>query len=227
MYEAIKNILCTLYMTSLYKSLFQVKSKNIANIFPQTNNYDMLKYDDDTLTFISTKYQARRIIKIIKMYLSAMKKNIKILKIVDATACIGGDTISFAKYFNHVYSIEMDKVRYEWLKNNVNVYGIKNVTMYSDDSTRKLFSLPIYHMVFIDPPWGGSDYKNQKTITLALGSYKIEELVNKLLEEKEDLLLVVLKLPINYDLNYLRINIKFRLNIHVIKNILLAVISKS
>ena len=42
--------------------------------------------------------------------------------VCDATACVGGNTISFAKVFRHVTSIELDPGRYEMLKKNVSSY---------------------------------------------------------------------------------------------------------
>ncbi len=39
--------------------------------------------------------------------------------ITDAAACIGGNTLNFAKHFAHVNSVEIDPMRAEFLRNNV------------------------------------------------------------------------------------------------------------
>ena len=42
------------------------------------------------------------------------------LNIVDCTACIGGDCISFSKYFNSVLAIEKNKTHFKIWKENAN-----------------------------------------------------------------------------------------------------------
>ena len=39
--------------------------------------------------------------------------------IVDATACVGGNTVSFARFFGDVVSLELDKSRAKMLRSNV------------------------------------------------------------------------------------------------------------
>jgi tRNA/tmRNA/rRNA uracil-C5-methylase (TrmA/RlmC/RlmD family) len=53
--------------------------------------------------------------------------------ITDATANNGGNTIHFAFDFHHVNSVEIEKDQFDILKNNIDTYGIKNVTLYNDD----------------------------------------------------------------------------------------------
>ena len=43
------------------------------------------------------------------------------LSITDATACIGGNTISFGKYFSNVISIELEEYNFKILEHNIKV----------------------------------------------------------------------------------------------------------
>ena len=51
--------------------------------------------------------------------------------ITDACACVGGNTLAFAKLFHHVNAIEIDSVRASYLKHNVEtVCGFHNVSVH-------------------------------------------------------------------------------------------------
>jgi hypothetical protein len=99
---------------------------------------------------------------------------------------------------------------------------VAGFTDYNENSMIKLNP----HVIFIDPPWGGADYKNSDTLTLKLGDITIEDLINNIINKfsnyYENLLesiiepsertkiilnnynnkLIVLKLPKNYDIEY-------------------------
>ena len=49
------------------------------------------------------------------------KDELSKLSITDATACIGGNTISFGKFFSNVHSIEYEDFNYKILDHNVKV----------------------------------------------------------------------------------------------------------
>ena len=53
-------------------------------------------------------------------------------KIIDLTAGCGGNLISFGKYFNNVTGLEIDKQRFDILKNNLSSYNI-NVNILNDE----------------------------------------------------------------------------------------------
>lgn len=175
-------------------------------LFPKTKkeNYSSLKIDQDTLTYITTPHTAQQICDIIKKY--AGDNDIDIKCIVDCTACVGGDTIAMARRFDHVISIEIDKKRYDMLKNNIDVYNLNNVTLMNDDCLSALKIIKRPNVVYIDPPWGGKNYKSIKKIRLSLGNVSIEDIVINTLTKKYSEIapdLIVLKLPKNYDILYL------------------------
>lgn len=110
-------------------------------------------------------------------------KNIstKSLNIIDCTAGIGGDTISFSKYFNSVLAIEKNITHFHILKNNVEALYLQNVILENDDFIKKVNEIVLnnnkYNLLFIDPPWGGPNYKNLKDINLFI----IDNKENKIL----------------------------------------------
>jgi hypothetical protein len=103
----------------------------------------------------------------IMIVLSNIFKDTSKLTITDATACIGGDTLNFALKFGHVHSIELSEENFEALENNVQAYNLHNVTLYQGDCT-KLFNWNT-NVLYIDPPWGGKDYKKHKELDLFVG----------------------------------------------------------
>lgn len=152
----------------------------------------------------------------VKNYVKIDKTNDEILysfNIIDATACIGGNTLNFCKYFFNVISIELNKVHYDILNNNINACGYNNIKTYNANFLDFINSNNIESdMIFIDPPWGGFQYKIHKYFNLKLGTIPIEDIIGKLLLKYK---YVILKAPINLNLNILKDNIDFyKVNIY-------------
>ena len=112
-----------------------------------------------------------------------MKLRLSSYTITDGTACIGGDTLSFSREFKSVNAIEFDKTRYEYLKHNMKLFNCNNITFYNDDYLNLYKSLK-QDVIFLDPPWGGPDYKNKKSLTLALGNMKLDDLSRDIIKNK-------------------------------------------
>lgn len=187
-------------------------SENInimAKIFPYINDKDRLgklKIDTESLKYISLKEDANNISMIIMQHLGEIGIEPSDAKITDATAGVGGNTLSFAMNFDHVIAIEIDKMRADYLINNAAVYDLDNITVHADDCNNVLYGINKQDVVFFDPPWGGVDYKKEKKLRLELCNRPIEELCMRLFDEKITKSLpsiIVLKLPTNYDLKYL------------------------
>ncbi len=173
-----------------------------------------LKITDKGLYSISKPLDAQWISdQIIKEF-----NSFKINTIIDGTAGIGGNVISFAKYFKNVVGIELNKVHYNVLKENIQLLDLKNVRIYNDNI------LTYYEHIqerdksifFIDPPWGGRKYKNFKNFILKLGKYYIYEFIEILY--KSGFKNIVLKAPLNLNVNLIVQNISFK-NIKVIKHV--------
>jgi 16S rRNA G966 N2-methylase RsmD len=192
------------------KSLYNENGHNLKYIFPYLKNkslYNYLKIDNESLYYISHKNISSKITNIIIQNLKKHKINKENIIITDCTGGVGGDTIQFAQTFRFVYSIEIDKTRFNYLNNNLNIYGSKNVKLFNDDFLNILSTIPNHHIVFIDPPWGGSEYKNLKNIRLKISNkYELEDLCEMILFNKnikKNPLFICLKLPKNYDIKYM------------------------
>ncbi len=165
------------------------------NFFPSNN--DKILIDDVGKYSISLPEKTKVISNLIAKYL-----NSKDLVITDAMACIGGDTLTFAKNFKKVNAIELDKLRFQYLKHNMAIFNVNNIEYINDDYLN-IYNKLEQDVIYIDPPWGGPDYKNKKTMKIKIGDRKLEDLCDDIIQNKLCRLLV-LKLPYNYDLTELK-----------------------
>jgi len=161
-----------------------------------------LQIDDESISYISFKDHAKQITDIIMEHTLKLKINPKNLSLTDTTAGVGGNTISFANKFKHVNAIEIDSERCMSLTNNINIYELTNVTVFNGDCINLLDTL-CDEVIFIDPPWGGKKYKDFDKLKLSLSNIPIETLCNKIIKKNDKIKLIVLKLPTNYDIDYL------------------------
>lgn len=174
----------------------------LSDLFPDID-YSKLKYDTEGLYSITNYKEADQISNIlIENYkndsVCILNKEITIL---DGTGGIGGNTISFSKFFEKITCIELNNERYKMLLNNVNTYNLKNVYILNCDCVEYLFSnYNNYNIYFFDPPWGGPNYKKSQNLTLTLGSKTLLEIATYLKINTKDKLLVY-KLPYNYNFN--------------------------
>lgn len=192
--------------------------ESLRAIFPPTKA--KLQADIETLTFATHLYMTKILEGLVKMYFHANNIDTKDYTITDMTGCIGSDTIRFAQYFGKVNSIELSLDRYDMLVNNIAAYPIK-VNTYNDDSAQLIKTLK-QDIIYMDPPWGGADYKKHKTLRLTLGAYPIERVVNDAFDTGK-IFMFILKLPKNYDIDFLRSSIldnRISVNIHYMKKIL-------
>lgn len=222
--------------SSINDDKFYINNK-VARIFPvlkNFNNFSKIKIDEESFCYITIREIADMTSKIICYHLLQYNLNPQKIKIVDYTSGVGGNVLSFSKYFKNVYAVEICSKRADFLQNNINIYGFKNIEVinkcaieFNADELIKINPT----VVFMDPPWGGSNYKSNENLLLKLGSMGIEELIiniseqfsnhyNKLIEsnpkEKTNNYnnkFIVLKLPKNYDVEYLYNHIKNNNNI--------------
>ena len=156
---------------------------------------------------------AEKISDIIILHLELLKKNPLKSIITDTTAGVGGDTISFSFKFKHIYAIEINKTRAEYLNNNINVYDLHNVTIFNDNCMDIVKYIDDHDVVFIDPPWEtpeSGSYKKYDKLKLQFAGDSLENICNTMMsdEMKKVPSLIVLKLPKNYDIVYFYNNIK-------------------
>jgi 16S rRNA G966 N2-methylase RsmD len=181
----------------------------MEDLFPRREglDYSKLQTTEEGSYSITRRRDAERILNILRNVFPTMKT----MTITDATACIGGDTLNFANQFAHVHSIEVKESNFKALSNNVEVYGFQNVTLHHADST-KFFNWNT-HILYIDPPWGGKDYRKHENLDLFLSEKRLDVWIEEILIRRNRPHYVILKLPVNYNFN--RLN--FLPNIDAIK----------
>ena len=168
----------------LFKKLFP-KDKNI--------NFKKLKVSNIGKYSVSDPESAQYVSNIIKSYFKDTKK----LVITDATANMGGNTINFAKNFSKVNSVEIIPLHCKFLENNIKQYNLsKNVNIKCNDYFDVMLELK-QDVIFIDPPWGGTDYKRVPYLDLSLNNVDIGDIINKL---KKNAKLIIIKVPKNFNL---------------------------
>jgi hypothetical protein len=191
----------------LFKQFFPYNNKKCFNI--NLKKYQITNIGKYSMTDL---YTSKITSTIIYNFFTSKYKQDEII-ITDATANMGGDTISFANTFTKVNSVEIIYTHYSVMTNNINTACVDNVTPYWAnylDIADKLKN----DIVFIDAPWGGKNYKDFDKMDLYLDNINIKE-ITKLLFKKNICKMVVLKVPINYNIDDLDI---FDFHIKDIKN---------
>ena len=182
----------------------------IDRLFPQVNEMKLqykLKINEESLMYISIPCDADQITKIAFNHMMKYVPNAGHIIITDATAGVGGNTLSFAKKFSFVNAIEIDCERFNYLSNNVRAYHLNNVKLYNLDCQKLIPQIMDHNVIFIDPPWGGKNYKNKTNIRLLLSDTSIEDICIRFFHN-DSIKLIILKLPKNYDIEYVYKKIK-------------------
>ena len=163
--------------------------------FPELKdvNLDSIQITTQGKYSISNISASEKLVYLIKKYFKSDK-----LTITDATGNNGSDTIALGLNFLKVNSIELDPLNYSVLENNINVYNLTNVSLYLGDSIEIIPKLN-QDVIYIDAPWGGSNYKENKSLKLYLGKYELSDIYNKF---KSKTKLFVFKIPTNYDFTH-------------------------
>ena len=177
----------------------------LIDIFPKTTKQNITKLliDDGSMHYISTWNVAEKISHIIYEHLKQYDINPHNAVITDATAGVGGNTLSFCSYFSHIHAIEKDEQRFFYLQNNISLYNYTNITYHGGDCLDILPSITDHDVVYLDPPWGGVLYKTKEKLRLTLSQMPIEQCCSNILSSKmkKNPKFIVLKLPRNYDIS--------------------------
>lgn len=188
------------------------KTYYAQHYFPPPNKssqYKNILFTLEGISFMTTRIDAEIISGLIIKYCSMKDVNYNDITLTDATAGLGGNTMSFAKLFRHINVIEKNPFTFEILSNNLKEYGYRNITIINDDYAN-IYNELTQNVIFIDPPWGGKKYLKQKKLRLQLSHIDIEQLCRNIRNNGE---IIVMKLPINYDFEFL---LNSLLELHVI-----------
>ena len=150
--------------------------------------------------------------------------------VIDATACVGGNLMSFARCLPSnwtVVGVEIDKIRFDMLENNLKVIDVSHVRCICDDFTQLIGYTPSSSsssttsttsssssslsssispdliqqpVVFFDPPWGGLNYRETTSIDLSLSEIPFIEICRTVHDKWPRLWLILIRLPNNFNL---------------------------
>jgi hypothetical protein len=177
----------------------------MEDMFPRGSvDYSRLHVTDEGSYSITRRRDAEYIIQIIKTTVPDCETK----SITDATGCIGGDTLNFAGVFREVHSIELNADNFKALKNNVEIYGFTNIQLYHGDCT-ELYKWAS-DVLYIDPPWGGPNYRTIENLNLYLGKIRLDVWLEDILSGPYRPSFVFLKVPLNYNIKPLQFLINIR-----------------
>ena len=150
--------------------------------------------------------------------------------ILECMSCVGGNSISFMQNFKKCLFVEKDPYKVDMLTNNIANLS-KHISKKLADFT--ILTGNILNLVknkdnnrlqqgvdiaFVDPPWGGVHYKHSKKIKIKIDKTPMFKFIHSLNGIAK---YVVLKLPFNYEMDYLKKNLNESaqiIDIHDIKN---------
>jgi predicted RNA methylase len=172
--------------------------------FPNLEGFD--KRDIKLTEEGSYSITKERDAKIIWSNLKTIISDISQLVVLDGTANIGSDSIRFGVESKFVYSIEISEENYEALVENINLYGLnKKVKPILGDIT-ELWNKYNYDILYLDPPWGGKDYKDVSNLEITLSDTRIDIFLRDyVLDSKNRPKWIIMKLPVNYNFGRLRV----------------------
>lgn len=170
---------------------------------------------------ITRPYESSQIISLIESFIHFCETNVEFCEeksdvlstkiITDATACMGGDLVRFSKHFRMVNGIEILEENFSLLVQNCKHFGCQNVNLFCQNYL-DIFDMLKQDIIYIDPPWGGIDYKNKNTVSLKIGHLELWELII-LIKEKKLAKFIFIKAPMNVCLENLEYD-----SIHIIHN---------
>jgi hypothetical protein len=169
---------------------YEDKLKKIYFPYIKGINYSDILVSTEGTYSISSNKGSSKLVYLLEKYFKSNK-----VTITDGTGNNGSDSIALALKFKHVNSIELDKINYDVLKNNVAVYKLNNIDIYNGDSIKIIPKLT-QDVIYIDAPWGGQNYKEKSRMELYLGDLQLGDIYNKF---KTHAKLFVFKIPKNYD----------------------------
>lgn len=203
---------CNKYKISINKAYID-KDGNIENniithnnfimkFFPYEKNIDFnrLKITRIGLYSISPRYMTDFLLDKININIP----NINNYIITDANGGIGGDAIILTKICKFVNIVELDAKHSSIIKHNLKIYNRKNYKIYNSDYT-DIYKILVQSIVYLDPPWGGSNYKEHKKINLYLSGININDIITYLIKYNNK---IILKCPFNYNIYDLKKKIK-------------------
>jgi hypothetical protein len=180
-------------------------------------NYKFIKIVDESIYSSPLPYHIKNIL---SSYDTNLPKDIH--TIVDLTSHVGIDALLLSYYFNSekldITLVEKNETTSKVLEenftniNNIFIdkefngkFSVKNMSAI-DYIEKDLATIPNkLDLVYVDPPWGGIDYKSKDSLKLFLDKVDVVELIVKILPKFK---YIVFKIPYNYDIDNLNLKLK-------------------
>lgn len=144
---------------------------------------------------ITRPYESNQILLIIKNFI---KDDLRDKIVTDSTACMGGDLINFSQECRMVNGIEIDPDNFSLLVKNCKNFECDNVNLFCQ-SYLDIYKKLKQNIIYMDPPWGGTSYKNKDMIFLKLGPYDLHVLID-LIKNANVAEYLFIKVPLNVSL---------------------------
>ena len=201
-------------------------SKYITRYFPYEINIPRyyLQITNVGLYSITKPHVTHEIIKLMEYQIQRiLNKELSDLVITDGTGGVGGDAIMFSKYFKFTNVVEIVKTHFDIIRNNLKVYKRKNYKLYHDNYLN-IFNNLEQDIIYLDSPWGGVGYKNQKQTDIYMfqSSLTFNAFVDELTNKN---CVIFIKCPINYNVFELSKKIKYNIEVFNMSNFLILVLS--
>ena len=173
--------------------ILYTNKNNYMKYFPNKKgvNKSKLQMTNIGLYSVTPYWEAKLTVDLFKRHLGDISQ----LTITETNGGMGGNTLAFADSFMKVNTIEKNKLHCSVLKNNLDVYKKRNVNIICDDYSN-IYQTLNQDVIFMDPPWGGRDYKLVSKLKLYIGNYTVEDILNKLIIK-----MAIVKAPRNFDID--------------------------
>ena len=123
----------------------------------------------------------------ISIYISNIIKDSNNYSIIDAFCGCGGNTIFFSKKFKKVYANDLYEDKIKMTINNLKIYNCDNNVIFSCQDFLNFNEKSDF--IFLSPPWGGIEYKNDDNFMLKKWIQPdIEEIIKHSLKLSQNLI---------------------------------------
>ena len=138
----------------------------------------------------------------ISEYISSIIPDASNSTILDGFCGCGGNVISFSKKFKKVIANDLFEEKINMTKNNTKIYNCPdNIIYYTNDFLKLKLDGEKIDYVFLSPPWGGPEYKNETVYSLKKWiTPNIDKIIEKSFKFSKN---IIIYLPRNTDLEEL------------------------
>ncbi|KAJ2846811.1 Trimethylguanosine synthase [Coemansia erecta] len=104
--------------------------------------------------------------RVAQLYNKPESKDYGRICVIDAFCGVGGNSIKFAEWCEHVVAIDIDPVRLSMAKHNAELYGVADRIEFILGDFFELAPSLVADVVYMSPPWGGPEYLDAEKFDL-------------------------------------------------------------